>query len=572
MEETLPENVKVGFGRRIVLALLLSTAGCNGCRERPDRTASDASPSDVRAFDVAPPRADLPWVGVIAARAVGPDLSLTPLKDDGILLRTGLYVHGIDGEARITRIGGPADYIPFLREGEDELAGWEPWFERESEVVSGTIARPFLRLQGKPPRTLAWNGSTWTKSQDQPPPEEDYRFQSSIYDDPRIPRPKAVGLPSGYTWTHPHVTKSAVVWIGHERPADASDDTLVSRKKDVTATQPSAGAAGRLIALPEELGDKRLASRSCSFLQSADEGSYIRCSSVDVDEHHVLRYYKLEDQRWTPFELANGKDRELQVVDAEGALWYLQGGNGSPPHVMRIAKDGQTEEIDLPVPPSDLAAPWYSANLDDPPTPVERVWRSAVLVPKRAPVRMGWLHTITPRRSGDVWIVGRDSGDVRTGSTLVRFVRGGSPGSKPLLLPSEGDQRNAILNARGIRSWSGHCNTAFVPFPSHGGDGGSTGFYTEHAKEIDAAIAKMDGGKKKAPIQVALIEGTFEARRVVGAIFLRSEVEARLDVMEAAISRVMAIATTNPASPPTVTCSLPAVENVIVMLHDHNDE
>ena len=104
----------------------------------------------------------------------------------------------------------------------------------------------------------------------------------------------------------------------------------------------------------------------------------------------------------------------------------------------------------------------------------------------------------------------------------------------------------------------------FVPFPNLStGDGGpAEAFFPSHKDAIEAAIAKM-AAKGSPRADVAVVEGTFAGRAETGVLFLRAYPDANESAIDAAVARVAEIATTNPATPPEVTCAAPVLERVI---------
>lgn len=464
-----------------LVAMLVS-----GCRGKTTSEPDASVPKEARA----------PWVATVAVRGVGAEASLTRLKDDGLILRTGPYLYAIDRDGAIARIGAPADYPAFLEKNDVEIGG--PNLRSViagREEISGTLDAPFIRLRhwvSAPPNAprpvLAWNGSTWTPATaEMPPPEDDQRtLQQKLVTD----------LPAEYGTCHP--------------------------------------------------------------LDSADHRVYVECTSMK-DGKEERSFYQREGERWTPFPLAS-TGRNLQVIDAEGTLWYLEAVAGVGMVVGRVAKGGTAEEVELPPPPPALVAPSYRARGDR----NYASWENASFVPAAPPIRMRSPHSIVVRSSGDVWVIGQDSGaDSRLGSSVVRFTRGEQKARAPLLLRSETDQRNEIQNARGLRKWKAGCNTAFVPFPVDGGKE----FFAAHEKELEAAVAKIDqGAPQRPPIQVATVEGHFDERRVMGVVFVRNEPTASPQTMGAAVARVTKIATTRGPGP-EVTCSIPMLDAILALLH-----
>jgi len=239
--------------------------------------------------------------------------------------------------------------------------------------------------------------------------------------------------------------------------------------------------------------------------------------------------------------------------------------------LIRIAPDGRKEQFEPPTAPAALTAPAYRSEIIDLANSQGdiRSWNATVLIPAFTPKPIRWITTVIPRRSGEVWIGGRESSSIDEGTTLVRYARG-APAVTPVLLRTPADEQNAIRNARAIRTGLNRCVSLFVPFPRARRDAAAepNAFYEEHKAEIDAAVAKSDspGAKTDPPMEVAIIDGRLEGRHVGGALFIRSDPAADEDRMLTAVRRIVELATPDPASPPAVSCSVPELDRIIARL------
>jgi hypothetical protein len=205
---------------------------------------------------------------------------------------------------------------------------------------------------------------------------------------------------------------------------------------------------------------------------------------------------------------------------------------------------------------------------------VVREWTAVTVLKESNPGGfIGRISSVIPRRHGDVFAIGHQSNG---GLVVVRLARtpqasqdAGAPGA--ILIRSDLDQQNEIRNARGARRWAGgSCNNIFVPFPiprdaveDAGIVPAAYAFFTARKAAIVAAIAKMTKDKTKGRAEVEIVKGTLDGRTVAGALFLRTFPEASQELMEAAVSRVAEIVTTNPATPPEVMCAAPTIDNIL---------
>jgi hypothetical protein len=554
-----------------VLGLLVAVALGAGCRRRSSDAVTDAG-AEVRDAMIAdaPAAAAGPWTVTLAARGLDA-VALARMDDGGLLVRDGPYVYAIAADGKIGRLGTPADYLPFLPEGDDELGGYAARMA-SSILLSGSAAHPVLKVDGPPERFLSWSGSAWVATNARPPPWTVHRS-----DDVRAP-PRDGGPPSeilpGFVATDRIAAGGAVVWIGHETTPSGG----VS-ERDVTALIDAPGSAPRFLAVPVEdvvATATRTKPRHCEFLDAVDGGIHIACTTLWNDVE-AKRFFTLHDGRW--MSIPTGVHRAWMgrrswgghAVDAEGALWFWENVN----ELVRVIPTGDEQRFTLPASSPSLTAPTYhfvgiipTAAEGD---PSRREWTATTLVAAATPSDVRVVADVIPRREGDVWVTGRTS---RGGHHLFRFSRAnarlaGSVASPlPMMIRSDADQHNEIRNARGPRPWSGaRCANVFVPFPSRGtGDAGRAdddAFYAKHKGALVEVGAELT--RKKVFVEVEVVEGILDVpdRRVAGVLFLHTFPDGHEDAIGDAASRVAEILTPNPASPPAVTCSAPTVDRII---------
>src|SRR5438270_9477069 len=111
------------------------------------------------------------------------------------------------------------------------------------------------------------------------------------------------------------------------------------------------------------------------------------------------------------------------------------------------------------------------------------------------------------------------------------------------------DQRNEVRNARGVRTWVGHCPQLFV----------SLGDRTwKSADEIRKAIGS-------APGRVALVEGHLGAKHAAGVLIWRDVPDVKDTTIENAANALVKHFTDNPVAPPEVTCTVPVLERALML-------
>ena len=413
---------------------VLTLAGCGSCRP------SGANPSTERA----PPLA--PWSGKLVARSLL-GMTLVPLRDDGVLLQTGYYIDSLSPDGTVERLGSPADYLARLQEDDDEIAGYDAVWG-DSMRLSGTSTRPFLGKGYSGPIELAWDGRTWRKAVH----DERVRAQAQDRSNEHLRSVDAgsplAALVAQYIWVlHAPVAGGRVVWMGRRTAAGEDGGLPVFVLESGNDLRP--------VTLPTSNA------HWCHFVATADDGTYLKCrgdtkspvrSSVDD------QLYRLDGERWAPIDLtrAGGRgpdsgastgdagrdedDSRVYAVDAEGGLWSA---GGSPMTIVRLTKSGEAQHLALPRCPDALTAPTYRTN-----GPVYmstkdvgvRSWSTMTIADATPPGTDYGAVSVVPRRSGDVWLVARESHDLGAGEVLVRFARGTPTATPPILLRSWADQ------------------------------------------------------------------------------------------------------------------------------------
>lgn len=540
----------------VVVSLL-----CGACRRTPKAApaAVDAG-TDASQVTAAP----LPFSGRIIARSVGIDLRLVRMKDEGLLVLSGPGMWSVGPGDTLQRIGTPADATALLLPGDDELGGFEARpFQLQDEMVWGPAATPFVKRSDA--TVLHWTGKEWTKTAASPMPERHIRYAGAAYD-----QEMTKGLPEGYEWRErSEATKGIIVWLGSRRVIGTDH-----YRTDELFIGPTAAHPARAIAFPAEHAAKF---RSCEFIESADDHTYVTCiGSADVPGDSKHFHYVLEGERWKVLDLPIPESGE-RAFDSEGALWYVRGGAPRGAWLARLTPDTLVERFDPPAPPEGLSAPGYRSDdiplettTQSPSHTEVRHWTATTLVPAAGTEPLDVITQIIPRRTGEVWVLGYDVGRDSATGTILRFARRDT-GPAPMLVRSGADERRSAQEARGIRNWTGNCNTVFIPFPRGGSevDAGepTSAFYEEHKAAIDKAVATTDPkSREAAPLEVAIVDGHLEGRRVSGILFIQSDPEVDDKRFVNAIRKIGEIATPNPASPPAITCTLPELDRIVKRL------
>ena len=556
------------FRRRAILSKLalasVVVASLGGCR-KPTASAGDATKADASVDAPLAKEIERPWSGVLVARSLPAELDAERVDDDGLIVRSGLYLYRATESARaeteIQRIGAIRDYDPFLWPEDQELAGYESrGVYDQTARLSGSGQRPFLLWNE---RARGWDGQAWKSVSPKDVPKPNHRRRWGSQDD--LSEPTRKELPTTHWWSaHMRTKLGLVVWLGERMGGHGEAAVAIARADG------DAGAKARIVPLDRSAdGGGAPPLGRCDFVESSDSETYIYCHSyrgAGGGESGSLQ--EVEGDRLVEAfpSLDLGKlsvaSHNLPAVDGEGALWvWKRGTDDQALELRRITKDGTEQTFGLPAPALDLTAPsFHASELETVAKGMDstRVWIHTQLVADAPPGPPTGALQILPR-AHDVWVTAHESGH----ALLYRFARGATS-KGAMLLHTTADQQNEVRNARGLRRWTGHCATVFVPFPASalGADGGVDAYWTARKAAIDEAVSKMND-PKKGRADVAIIEGRFEGRPVAGVLFVRALPEVSEASMEAAASKVSQIVTAGPASPPETTCSVPSVARIV---------
>src|SRR5262249_34504444 len=131
-------------------------ASCGSCRERSSAAPADAS------VDVVVKTLELPWRGTVVARFLGREAPSLDRVNDGVLLRTGLFLYRFKPDGALEPIGSPEAYRAFLPEEDHELAGYDARPRSlASADLTGDLAHPFVHLPDQPNQAFGWDGPSW---------------------------------------------------------------------------------------------------------------------------------------------------------------------------------------------------------------------------------------------------------------------------------------------------------------------------------------------------------------------------------------------------------------------------
>ncbi len=531
--------------RRSLTLLVLLAAGC---RKAPPPPAAIVD-AGVDAHVAEAPKA---WGAQILARSIAHP-SFHWLDERELVLEMGMYFHTVDEKGVVARIGKLEDYARFLPENDDDLVGYDVEQSGESSRVSGSKARLFVK-HIYPDHVMLWDGATWSKTVSAPPPP--FIGRSTWLSDPKSEGVDAGSalLPADKSYrVFSRVRDGRVVWL--PSPSEANQDIAIIDKdkkevRHVRAIEPQRDAKGE-------------AAFSCDNIPSLDETVWLSCEEHDPDWNErfkrKLHVVRLEGDAFREIalpEIAEGTTRASFAVDPAATLWFAENG-ASEVKLVRIPKSGVAEKLDIPQSPPGLARPFYTslsvatrakATGDSP----YRSWALATIREPLTPDRMRSIDRIVPRPSGDVLVVARDPDAAKI---VVRFARGAEPTpvDRIVLSGTRPDQRNEIRNTRPPRSWVGHCPQIFVIVKAEK--------LLAHEGELEQLLAKSKRTKRATP-QMTIIEGTLGGKPVQGVAVVRTYPEIREDDVEALASRIIERFTTDPASPPDATCTLPVLTKV----------
>lgn len=158
------------------------------------------------------------------------------------------------------------------------------------------------------------------------------------------------------------------------------------------------------------------------------------------------------------------------------------------------------------------------------------------------------LQQIFARDPNDVWLVVHHDG-----RTQLLHPRA-TPVDKPMILPSSSDARILVRNERPPQPWTGACDQVYVRL------GTDADAIAKREKDIRAALGDDDGLPSGSSPTWALVEGTLNGERSVGAVVSRREPTQKMALLERPVHKLVDAFATGGANRPAVFCTLPVLE------------
>gem|GEM_PF-5296538 len=315
------------------------------------------------------------------------------------------------------------------------------------------------------------------------------------------------------------------------------------------APPPYTGASQDLPSRPP--GEER-----CARVRSFDGRTYARCHAPKMAGGTL---YVLDGGTWSKtFGAASGYGRGS--VSSDGALYALAP-NGR--EAVRCAPGGPCTPLTVE-PHDDVRGPSYGSSVTEVVREDGQPWQTLLLRhDARASHERVHFGEVIARSPDDVWIVGSDPGG--------RVVFHSGPRRAVQELPSEIDARVLVQNAKPPVLWVGHCEQVFVRLAgTRELDAGAAADASTPASAVKARLPQIKKALARAPSAAAgiepfawtLVEGRLHDEHVAAVVVFRSDVEAKLEHLERAVTKLVDELASNPMDRPRVTCTLPVLSAI----------
>jgi hypothetical protein len=495
--------------RRFAFAVLF----LGGCSSKappfPPGAAADAGARAAEAVIAETPRA----AHLVASTRDGAVRFIVP-KGGGVLVDTPLFLYEATDDGALVRIGDATSYAALLPEGDDDLTGYDVPTKNYHGSPTGSASRPVFRTSGG---AHAWDGKAWT-----PAPPTDA------------------------------IDNDVIPWDAFERPTNASihrvqrlpDGRLlaIGRFDGVRGTMivPAGQRTGSILPLGGSEVD------NCDLPHAIDGNTYVFCHKWRAGEQQP-ELFRLDKDRWESVALPEKLVTSAIAIGEDGALWY-----GEEHAIVHRSKDGHTERFALPEPDPTLNRPSFSSYFSE--TVITdgkgsmRSWTDLRIQMPNDVSPLTVVDAIVPRPDGRAWLRVHDS------HYGYHFVHVGQKAQDArFTIGSDADQRNEVRNARGVRTWVGHCPQLFVTLAR------DTAW--SRIEDIRTVVQKHHEKKELYdPGHAAIVEGRLGGKHVAGVLVWRSVSDIRDVTIEATASDVAQAFAENPASPPEITCTVPVMD------------
>lgn len=446
----------------------------------------------------------------IVARSLTDTAALAVLEDGTVVLDTGVYVYRVPDAGAIELVGERSSYAPFLPADDGT-----PLVRARARSFFGTKDAPMMLEYGE---AFALTNRVWTKTQVKPPatPSVGQRMRGRRSESSTAILPADVQLePKMVRTSYRRYPSGLLVGIGTPFVTGAGSPMPTG-----LVVKPGARAE-TLVPFPDAT-----TSWKCELVSSADEKAYADCTTAGRAASSERRLYVLDDRTWARV-LLPSRDLDAPIaVTKDGAVWM---GLGDPAR-LAVRANGRISYVTLPKPPQTLARASYVARKSDNLLPYPQ---------KNEVSELSTVADLAAARDGSLVVVAREE-NIDGGMIVLRVgTRGAPPVAFQQVVGTEIDQLVDIRNGDEPKRWVGHCQAVFVQLP-RGRDAG------------ELALHPITHG--------TWVEGRLHDKTMTGIVF--TDGKASGEDFERVISAFVERSTTNPASPPEVTCTLPVLDDV----------
>jgi hypothetical protein len=443
----------------------------------------------------------------VVARSLSDKATLAMLEDGSVVLDTGVSVYRVPDDGPIALVGDRSSYAAFLPADDGT-----PVVRGRARSFFGTKDAPMM-IEGSDAFAFADRAWNKTKARAGAPLSATERTRGPRRDASTAVPPADVRAQAQVVRkTYRRYPDGTFVGLGREFVSPGSPPTPIGfvirpgSKEEVIVPVPDANG-----------------SWTCEQAPSADGKAYVDCHAHDgtLEER---RLYVLDERTWARVPIPRQDLEAPLAIGKDGAVWMAL---SEPAGLVVRSPGGRITGVALPKIPESLARASYRGTIS----------HSNLPRPQQHDVdNVDRVVDLVPASGGSMFVLARELG---IDGALVLLRVGGQAVAHPQVVGTEIDQLVDIRNADEPKRWIGHCRAVFVAL-RRDRDAGSL-----------SLLPSTDG---------TWVEGRLRDKTVAGVVFANGSYDETS--FENAVTAFLERNTTNPTSPPEVTCTLPVLDRV----------
>jgi hypothetical protein len=509
----------------LVLALVIAASACgpDGCRKK----TVDASASDAEAAAPDAAIAEIPFA-VVAEGPPGIRIDMT--SDGRIVVVDGPTLYEAKPDGSLDPILPPSELAKLLPD-DDIVVGYPK--NHEVANVFGALGG-MLAMKAYGPASF---GEVFTYSSGKLSALPDRYMLEAVHRD----------HPLGWD-----PIEGTLVWVdGASLPVPRAPDDVQIDWGSVTE-----GPRGQLLAFAGVADNRQLVvwtpesevARVIPFPKDESRCTLVPSFAQRIVMVCTMKAHMLEGDRFvTSYGGTEPYPTPKASQDVTGALHFV-----SDERVFRCPAEGKCTMREMPKRNTTKAA-WYTQlGTEFAREDLGTTYHTLVVEADPGDAKRFEILQLLARGPNDVWLV-------LGGGTRAQIAHTSAPPAKPKLLPSTTDARIALRSTRPAARWTASCDQVYVRL------GSDADAIVKRAGEIVTALERpKPAGDQVDVARWALVEGTIDGERGVGVVLARRTPIDKIALIDSAVRKLVKAFATGPANEPSVYCSLPILERVLL--------